>query len=126
MSQKFLARLGDTSEELKVALANMCVTIHTSVLEMADRFFNQLRRRYYITPKSYLDLISLYMSLLGEKRWGISAVNRYLSYAISRLLATAAWKMKEPPNPYKLWAEVDSWAQKKNEKMQETLIKCIT
>jgi hypothetical protein len=27
------------------------------------------RRRYYTTPKSYLDLINLYLQLLQEKRY---------------------------------------------------------
>jgi hypothetical protein len=35
---------------------------------MADRFYQELRRRYYVTPKSYLDLLHLYISLLRDKR----------------------------------------------------------
>lgn len=46
----------------------MCVVIHTSVTKCSDRFYAELRRRYYTTPKSYLDLINLYLQLLGEKR----------------------------------------------------------
>ena len=46
----------------------MCVRIHTSVSDASDRFFAELRRRYYTTPKSYLDLINLYLQLLKEKR----------------------------------------------------------
>eukprot|EP00967_Tisochrysis_lutea_P008590 scaffold10254_cov16-Tisochrysis_lutea.AAC.1 len=47
----------------------MCVLIHTSVAKTSDRYYAELRRRYYTTPKSYLDLINLYLQLLGEKRW---------------------------------------------------------
>uniref|UniRef100_A0A8C8RRN0 Dynein axonemal heavy chain 6 n=1 Tax=Pelusios castaneus TaxID=367368 RepID=A0A8C8RRN0_9SAUR len=46
----------------------MCVDIHLSVTEMADRYYAELRRRYYTTPTSYLELINLYLSMLGEKR----------------------------------------------------------
>lgn len=46
----------------------MCMVIHTSVEEEADNFFAQLRRRVYTTPKSYLDLINLYLSTLDVKR----------------------------------------------------------
>ena len=46
------------------------VQIHTSVSTTSDRFFNELRRKYYTTPKSYLDLINLYLQLLREKRCG--------------------------------------------------------
>lgn len=54
--------------QTKEALARLCVLIHTNVADASDRFFAELRRRYYTTPKSYLDLISLYLQLLGEKR----------------------------------------------------------
>lgn len=54
--------------QIREALANMCVRIHTSVSDASDRFFAELRRRYYTTPKSYLDLINLYLQLLKEKR----------------------------------------------------------
>jgi dynein heavy chain len=46
----------------------MCMVIHTSVEEEADRFFAELRRKVYTTPKSYLDLISLYLNTLDIKR----------------------------------------------------------
>jgi len=55
--------------ETSAALANMCVQVHRSVEAAAERFWSELRRRYYTTPKSYLDLIILYLQLLGEKRW---------------------------------------------------------
>ena len=46
----------------------MCVEIHTSVSSMAERFYNELRRRYYTTPTSYLELINLYIHMLGDKK----------------------------------------------------------
>ncbi|MBK8156898.1 MAG: hypothetical protein IPK55_13370 [Streptococcus sp.] len=42
----------------------MCMLIHTTVEEASDKFYNQLRRRVYTTPKSYLDLINLYLIAL--------------------------------------------------------------
>jgi len=44
----------------------MCVEIHMSVSNMADRFYKELKRRYYTTPTSYLELINLYLSMLGD------------------------------------------------------------
>ena len=47
---------------------------------MADKFFNEMRRKYYITPKSYLDCVNLYITLLGEKRVeSIVAQDRFLN-----------------------------------------------
>ena len=42
--------------------------IHTSVEDMSEQFYESLRRRVYTTPKSYLDLISLYNQTLEKKR----------------------------------------------------------
>jgi len=44
----------------------MCMQIHISVEETSDEFYESLRRRVYTTPKSYLDLISLYLKKLEE------------------------------------------------------------
>ena len=46
----------------------MCMEIHTSVSDMATRFYDELKRYYYTTPTSYLELITLYLTMLSEKR----------------------------------------------------------
>jgi len=68
VSTEFLKDLSDTTEEVKEGLAEMCMRIHTSVEEMSEAFFQSLRRRVYTTPKSYLDLIALYIKVLEIKR----------------------------------------------------------
>ena len=68
VSQRFLSQVDLGSDETRDAVASMCVDIHTSVAETSERFFQELRRKFYTTPKSYLDLINLYTSLLAEKR----------------------------------------------------------
>lgn len=47
-----------------------------SVEETTIRFFNEMRRRYYTTPSSYLELIKLYLSTLDKKKneiWTLQA-----------------------------------------------------
>lgn len=56
------------SEELKERFSAICVEIHVSVTDMAERFYSEVRRRYYTTPTSYLELINLYLGMLNEKR----------------------------------------------------------
>lgn len=53
---------------MQVALSNMCVEIHTSVSKMAKKFYEELRRHYYTTPTSYLELINLYLKMLSDKK----------------------------------------------------------
>ena len=52
------------SEEIRASVVTMCGYVHRSIERVSNDFWNQLRRRVYTTPKSYLDLISLYMSML--------------------------------------------------------------
>lgn len=61
VSSEFLRDLELPSDEIRTSLAEMCMIIHTSVEAKSDEFYDQLRRRVYTTPKSYLDLISLYL-----------------------------------------------------------------
>lgn len=42
--------------------------IHTSVANMSETFYNELKRRYYTTPTSYLELINLYLTMLTDKK----------------------------------------------------------
>jgi len=56
------------TESIRSNLAEMCMMIHTTVEEKANEFFEKLRRKVYTTPKSYLDLIHLYVSSLELKR----------------------------------------------------------
>ena len=68
VAQHFLSEVDLGGEEVNKAIGDMCVEIHTSVSKMSDRFFQELRRKYYTTPKSYLDLINMYIDLLAVKR----------------------------------------------------------
>jgi hypothetical protein len=65
-----LGRL-DESEldtQSKVILAAMFPKIHGSVEQTVDLFYEELRRKTYVTPKSYLDGIVLYLNNLEEIR----------------------------------------------------------
>ena len=65
-SFKFGAESDEKEEVCRTAVAKICVKVHTSINETGDRFYNELRRKTYTTPKSYLDLIGMYSSKLGE------------------------------------------------------------
>ena len=64
----------------------MCVNVHLSVSNMAERYYTELRRRYYTTPTSYLELINLYLSMLTEKRKQLVSVSLILLIKIFFLL----------------------------------------
>ena len=62
--------------------------VHTSLESTSVKFFEQLRRRTYTTPKSYLDLISLYLSMLQEKRSELNVSIKRLSIGVAKLEET--------------------------------------
>lgn len=63
-----LAPTKEESEALKTKLAKMFTLVHKSVEVKSDQFYDELRRKVYITPKSYLDGIIMYLKQLHEQR----------------------------------------------------------
>jgi dynein heavy chain len=85
VSTEFLKDLPDTTDEIKTGLAEMCMKIHISVEEISERFYDSLRRRVYTTPKSYLDLISLYNKVLETKRLEFNTNKNRLAIGLRKL-----------------------------------------
>ncbi|XP_076584320.1 dynein axonemal heavy chain 6 [Chaetodon auriga] len=88
VSQAFFHNVDFGSEELKQSFSAMCVEIHVSVTDMAERFYSELRRRYYTTPTSYLELINLYLSMLEEKRQQLVFARDRVKNGLTKLLET--------------------------------------
>ncbi|XP_037662920.1 dynein heavy chain 6, axonemal isoform X2 [Choloepus didactylus] len=88
VSKTFFANVDAGSEELKEKLSLMCVNVHLSVSQMAERYFAELRRRYYTTPTSYLELINLYLSMLSEKRKQLVSARDRVKNGLTKLLET--------------------------------------
>lgn len=53
--------------ELRAPLTELCVDVHQAVVQVSNEFWDELRRRYYITPTSYLEFIKLFKLMLIEK-----------------------------------------------------------
>ncbi|XP_029013318.1 dynein axonemal heavy chain 6 isoform X2 [Betta splendens] len=88
VSQAFFQNVEFGNEELKQNFSTMCVEIHVSVTDMAERFYSELRRRYYTTPTSYLELINLYLSMLDEKRQHLILARDRVKNGLTKLLET--------------------------------------
>ncbi|XP_071360020.1 dynein axonemal heavy chain 6 [Trachinotus anak] len=88
VSQAFFQNVDFGSEELKQSFSAMCVEIHVSVTDMAERFYSELRRRYYTTPTSYLELINLYLGMLNEKRQQLVLARDRVKNGLTKLLET--------------------------------------
>ena len=53
---------------MKYKLARMFTQVHESVEEIENKFWEEMRRKVYVTPKSYLDGITMYLKQLETKR----------------------------------------------------------
>ncbi|BFZ25685.1 hypothetical protein BsWGS_28724 [Bradybaena similaris] len=73
---------------LKQSVSEMCVDIHMSVSGMADRFYRELKRYFYTTPTSYLELINLYLSMLQERTKSLKNARDRVKNGLTKLLET--------------------------------------
>ena len=68
----------DVPAELKDGIIDICVDMQTRGEELASKFYHELRRHFYITPTSYLELLALFTELVKEKRVSTkSLITRY-------------------------------------------------
>ena len=67
VAKKFLKEV-DLDEKIRENCVEMCKMFHTSTNEKAREFFFKLKRHYYVTPTSYLELITMFKSLLSLRR----------------------------------------------------------
>lgn len=77
VASKFLAEI-DMTEEVRTSCSQMVMIFHTSTQTSAAKFESELKRIYYVTPTSYLELINTFKTLLDIKRKEVMALkNRY-------------------------------------------------
>merc|ERR1719428_1548175 len=85
VSERFLSQLENVSDETKAGLTIACCDVHQAVLRFANVFLEKLRRNVYTTPKSYLDLISLYKEMLEEKRVEKGIAQKRLAVGVQKI-----------------------------------------
>ena len=65
---KALSELGYMDKGLQTSLTTIFPQIHLSVEDMSVTFFEEVRRKFYVTPKSYIDAIKFFISSLEDTR----------------------------------------------------------
>lgn len=89
------ARLGTTrsaqkEDDLYRRLAPLCVEFHVAVVQTCARFIRETKRHYYITPKTYIDTLRLYVRLLGDTIRSNAAARDRLAGGVTKLKDTNA------------------------------------
>uniref|UniRef100_UPI00398EE5C8 dynein axonemal heavy chain 1 isoform X2 n=1 Tax=Pristiophorus japonicus TaxID=55135 RepID=UPI00398EE5C8 len=110
-----LPELERASPNLRKALVQMCVCIHQTVAKKSLQYRSELSRYNYITPKSYLDLLSLFSMLIGVKTQMLKTDKNRMKGGLDKLLRTAE-------DVAKMQEELESMRPLLAEAAQDTII----
>ena len=88
VSKRMLVELPFNNDFIKTELSEMCPQIHLSVKAKAIQFEAELKRPVYTTPKSFLDMINLFMTSLTDRQRVIEANKHRLNTGLRRLSET--------------------------------------
>ncbi|XP_074685677.1 dynein axonemal heavy chain 7 isoform X1 [Strix aluco] len=80
----------EMSEETRSGCIDMCKSFHTSTIVLSDLYYAELQRRNYVTPTSYLELISTFKSLLEKKRTKVMKRKRRYEVGLEKLNSAAS------------------------------------
>lgn len=69
-------------------LAQTCVLMHESVESISERFYREMRRHYYTTPSSYLQLLNQYRVLVNKRIEIILQKKDRIANGLSKILET--------------------------------------
>ena len=75
------------TEEVIDGIVQLCVYMQESVREKCVQYKAELNRHNYVTPKSYLELLSLYKKLLDKKRTELLVLRKRTATGLEKLLA---------------------------------------
>jgi dynein heavy chain len=67
-------------------ICNSCVETHLATIESASEFLLILKRKVYITPKTYIDLLKAFKSVLKELKGSIEENINKLTNGLSKLI----------------------------------------
>ncbi|XP_076377925.1 dynein heavy chain at 16F [Megalopta genalis] len=88
VAENTLSAVVPDNPKLVGGLCSICVLIHKTVEEVTVRFFIEMRRRYYTTPSSYLELLKLFRITLDKKKKEIETLKIKISNGLNKLLET--------------------------------------
>lgn len=74
---------------VKTGIVDVCVDMQESMSAITKEFLGSLRRHYYITPTSYLELINTFKKLLANKRIEVMSLKKRYDNGLTKLMDTA-------------------------------------
>ncbi|XP_064419638.1 dynein axonemal heavy chain 7 isoform X2 [Latimeria chalumnae] len=80
----------EMSEKIREGCIEMCKSFHTSSIALSEKFHIELQRYNYVTPTSYLELISTFKTLLEKKRSEVMKMKKRYEVGLEKLESAAA------------------------------------
>ncbi|XP_075803650.1 dynein axonemal heavy chain 11 [Microtus pennsylvanicus] len=90
VSRSFIEEIEGIEPQHKDSISRFMAHVHSSVREMSACYYQNERRYSYATPRSFLEQISLFKSLLKRKREEVQQRKEHLGNGIQRLWTTAS------------------------------------
>lgn len=74
MAEQFLKEVDDfnVSENILQGIVLVFQFMHASVVEASERYKQELSRHNYVTPTSYLELLSSFTELINKKKGSLT------------------------------------------------------
>ncbi|XP_028992896.1 dynein axonemal heavy chain 7 [Betta splendens] len=79
----------EMTDESREGCIDMCKSFHTSTIELSASFLTELQRHNYVTPTSYLELISTFKALLETKRVEVMKLKSRYEVGLEKLQSAA-------------------------------------
>ncbi len=77
VAEFYLAKI-DMQKELLKPITEICVRMQTTVIEESEKYLKELKKYYYVTPMSFIELLNLFKDLLNNKRNLLNAeINKF-------------------------------------------------
>ncbi|XP_075889814.1 dynein axonemal heavy chain 9 isoform X2 [Nelusetta ayraudi] len=90
VSLRFLQEVENVEPQVKESVSKFMAYVHTSVNHKSREYLANERRYNYTTPKSFLEQIKLYRSLLGQKSKDLASKMERLENGLQKLNSTSA------------------------------------
>eukprot|EP00903_Cladosiphon_okamuranus_P016611 g15323.t1 len=85
VAEMFLASVEFDSDDTRRALVESCQRFHEDSRVLSAEFLSKLKRQNYVTPTSYLELITAFKTSLAAKRDEISAAKKRYEVGLEKL-----------------------------------------
>jgi dynein heavy chain, axonemal len=89
VAKKFLADVKFDSELMRSNIVTLCQRFHQNVINMSEKFLTHSKRRNYVTPTSYLELIVAFKQNLDKKRIEVSQAKMRYEVGLDKLAFAA-------------------------------------